>query len=188
MIQVTCNWKHCQKECPKAKLWSTLASINNELHSLDRRKTLTIALNWLSDTLKLAGCAIKLFKNEDELNLITVGTIKKSDLDELPEFNIRDVLGEPLTLKLKSFTIVVFPITYKTKILGMLYLYSKEAFTNEESELIKKLSECIGVALENERKYKIAMKNWYEAVEELWSKINVWGTCEDLQSHERKNL
>ncbi|MBS7656168.1 hypothetical protein KEJ50_06725 [Candidatus Bathyarchaeota archaeon] len=185
MIQI-CNWKLCQKECPKARMWATLATINKELHSLDRRKILTIALNWLSDTLKLAGCAAKLFENEEELSLITIGAIKKSDLNGLPEFNIKDALREPLTLKLKSSTVMAFPIIYKTKVFGIIYVESKEAFASEELDLIKELSECIGVALENEIKYKIAMKNWYEAIEELWSKLNVWGTCEEQQ--ERKIL
>ncbi|MBS7658851.1 MAG: GAF domain-containing protein [Candidatus Bathyarchaeia archaeon] len=183
MIQI-CEWKFCKKECPKVRIWATLASINKTLHSLDRRKILTTALNWLNNTLKLNGCAIKLFGNEEELNLITIGAIRKNDLNGLPEPNIKNALNEPLTLKLKSSTLIVFPIICKTKVFGIIYVCPSETLTDEELSLIKELSECIGVALENERKYKIAMKNWYDAIEELWSKINVWETCEKPQ--ERK--
>lgn len=181
MIQI-CKWQACQKNCPKANLWKALAEINKELHSFDKRRILIISLNWLNKTLELIGCAAKIFENKEEPNLITVGSFEKNNLNSLPEFNIKEALKKaPLTMNLGSLIITVFPIVYKTKIFGVIYTCSQRKFENEELHMIKSLVEHVSIALENERKYQIAMKNWYEAVEELWSRMNVWEICEETK-------
>ena len=166
-------------------MWSGLLKVGKEMHSLDRKRILTIGLVKLNDTLGLSGSITRILGDDEESGLVTSFGLTKEDLRSgLPEIDETALTQEnPVILDSEPYSAAVSPITYRNKILGVLYAYSRaKEFPNEALQMIKAFAGCIGVALENERRYRAAMRNWHEAIEELWSKMDVWGTPGKFQN------
>ncbi|MCW4032903.1 MAG: GAF domain-containing protein [Candidatus Bathyarchaeota archaeon] len=177
IAEEVCNPATCQKHCPRVDMWKNMFSSEKMIHSLGRKRTVDLTIKKMVMELGLSGCAMKILKDEEsnEFEITSSGNnYLKQHISEIEEKAV--LQDSSIMLELESgFSIIATPISFGVKNFGALYSYvqSKE-FPREALEIIDAVAECVGVALENERKYKIVLKNWHEAIDELWRSIDVW--------------
>jgi len=177
-----CDWRSCDRNCPKAEIWSELFKASGEINSLNRKRILDSAANCLGEIVGLGACAIKALGDEGAPPLIAVHGMREEDLKSLApgaeEEAIRqrkcaifDLMGSPFA---------VVPISFRGRALGIIYAKLGPGSPGAALPFIRAMADCIGAALENERRYRIAIGNWHEAVKELWSKMDVWKSSKEL--------
>jgi hypothetical protein len=172
-----CDWRSCQRRCPKAEIWSGLFKAGSEIHSLNRKRILDSAAIWLRDAIGLGGCAIKVLEGEEGPGSIAAQGMGEEDLKGFPpEAEERAVSQKNYVMfDLGGMPFLAVPITFKGRVLGVIYAHPRtKEFSSAALPIIGAMADCVGVALENERRYRIAVGNWHEAVKELWSKMDVW--------------
>jgi hypothetical protein len=177
IAEEVCNPATCQKHCPRVDMWKKIFNSEKMIHSLDRRRTIDLTMKKVVMDLGLSGCAMKILKDEEsnEFEITSSGNdYLKQHISEIEEKVVpRD---SSIVLELKNgFSVITTPISFGVKNFGVLYSYAQsKEFPREALEIIDAVAECVGVALENEIKYKTVLKNWHEAIDELWRRIDVW--------------
>ncbi|MEM2082241.1 MAG: hypothetical protein QXU06_05200 [Candidatus Bathyarchaeia archaeon] len=177
-----CDWRSCEKDCPKAEIWREFLKFGNEIHSLNRRRILDSAASCLEEIIGLKGCAIKVLGEEGEPSLVAARGMGEEDLRSFPpEADGRAIFQKNYVMfDLKDAPFVAVPITFKGRGLGAIYAQLGAGSSRSVLPFIRAMADCLGVALENERRYRIAIGNWHEAVKELWSKLDVWRSPKEL--------
>jgi hypothetical protein len=177
-MYVPCSWKTCNKHCPRVEMWKEIFSSEKNIYSLDRNELLNFTLRKLNDTLDLVGSSIKISDTRKGSDPVKVFCPDNDEVKKcMTEIEKKPISKEGSNIFELSngLAVAINPITFRNKILGMLYSYSTmKEFSKNTLDVIEAVSESIGVALENERKFRVLRKNWYNAVEEIWSKIDIW--------------